>query len=67
MHPHNHVGNYPVQKLSIVVLDRKGVSEVQDVRHLTQLCPRVEELHISFNKITHSRDVSNSETSVCEQ
>ena len=53
----DHVGSSPVQKLSIVVLDRKGVSEVQDVRHLTQLCPRVVELHISFNKITHSRDV----------
>lgn len=55
-----HAGSCPLQRLKVVVLERKEVSGVRDVESLTQLCPRVEELYLSFNHITHNRDVSGA-------
>ena len=40
------------------MLDSKGVSRVKDVQDLTQLCPRVKDLHLPYNQIHHHRDVS---------
>lgn len=59
-----------MERLSVVVLDSKGVDGVGDVKTLTQLCPSVKELHLNCNSITHGDDVSvtavyYSCTSVC--
>ena len=56
--PPDGAGSCPLQKLKVVVLERKKVSGVEDVENLTQLCPKVQELHLSFNHITQNRDVS---------
>ena len=50
------LGNCPVERLRSIVLDSKGVYQAGEVR---DLCPRVEELHISSNHITHYTDVSH--------
>ena len=55
------VGGLPVQQLSHVVLDRQGVTGIQDQQDLAGLCPRVKEMHRPFNQITHCRDVSQNE------
>lgn len=52
-----HAGNCPVHRLSSVLLDGKGVNVVGGEESLSQLCPRVEELHLSSNAITLWKDV----------
>ena len=53
------LGACPIERLSNVVLDGKGITGVQDVEGLVLLCRSVKELHLPCNKITHSRDVSS--------
>ena len=50
-------GACPLKRLSHVVLDRKGVTGVRDVKDLEELCPALKELHLPFNSITDSKDV----------
>lgn len=51
------LGSCPVEQLATIVLDSKGVCAVGDDEDLSKLCPRVQELHLSSNCITHSSDV----------
>lgn len=51
------LGSCPVEQLATIVLDAKGVCAVGDDEDLSKLCPRVQELHLSSNCITHSSDV----------
>lgn len=49
------IGSCPVGKLKCIVLERMAVQSVGD---LEGLCPMVEELHLSYNQISHCDDVS---------
>ncbi len=51
---HCTLGSRPIAKLKRVVLDRKGVGSAGD---LDGLCPTLEELHLSYNQISHYHDV----------
>ncbi len=53
------VGTHPVERRTSIVLDCKGVCQVADVKDLSELCPRVEEIHLVSNSITQWKDVGS--------
>ena len=57
-------GSRPVDSLTSVVLENMGVSRVGKILELSELCPRLEQLHLSSNQIATHEDVRREQTSV---